>query len=135
MGKKSNWSSAEDHYLREQLSKNVPLNRIAEGLKRSEDAVYLYCYRHHIALKPRLKRPMMRMLLEIKFGNPDFFHPSKDFFRMTGINQKRWTELAWGYAQPTQDELRRAANTLNFTIDEKFKLMDARQLELFPSEP
>jgi hypothetical protein len=75
---------------------------------------------------------MMRRLLEIKFGNPDFFHPSKDFFRQTGINQKRWTELAWGYEQPTQDELKRAAVILNFTVEETFKLMEARQLELFP---
>lgn len=132
MAKKSNWSPSEDQFLREQLAKNVPLNSIAESLKKSEDAVYLYCYRHHIPLKPRLKNPMMRRLLEIKFGNPDFFHPSKDFFRQTGINQKRWTELAWGYEQPTQDELKRAAVILNFTVEETFKLMEARQIELFP---
>ena len=114
MSKKSNWSAAEDKFLREQLSKGLSLKSIAASMGRSEDAVYLYCYRHHITLKPVLKNPMMRRLLEIKFGNPDFFHPSKDFFRQTGINQKRWTELAWGYVQPTQDEL------------------NARQLELFP---
>ena len=132
MPKKSNWSTTEDQFLREQLAKNVPLNSIAVSLKKSEDAVYLYCYRHHIPLKPRKKNPMMRRLLEIKFGNPDFFHPSKDFFRQTGINQKRWTELAWGYEQPTQEELKRAAVILNFSVEETFKLMEARQLELFP---
>lgn len=132
MSKKSNWSAAEDKFLREQLSKGLSLKSIAASMGRSEDAVYLYCYRHHITLKPVLKNPMMRRLLEIKFGNPDFFHPSKDFFRQTGINQKRWTELAWGYVQPTQDELKRAATILNFTVEETFKLMDAQQLELFP---
>ena len=131
MAKKSNWSPSEDQFLREQLAENVPLNSIAESLNKSEDAVYLYCYRHHIPLKPRLKNPLMRRLLEIKFGNPDFFHPSKDFFRQTGINQKRWTELAWGYEQPTQ-ELKRAAVILNLTVEETFKLMEARQLELVP---
>ena len=131
MSKKSNWSAAEDKFLREQLSEGLSLKSIAATMGRSEDAVYLYCYRH-ITLKPVLKNPMMRRLLEIKFGNPDFFHPSKDFFRQTGINQKRWTELAWGYVQPTQDELKRAATILNFTVEETFKLMDARQLELFP---
>ena len=132
MSKKSNWSAAEDKFLREQLSEGLSLKSIAASMGRSEDAVYLYCYRHHITLKPVLKNPMMRRLLEIKFGNPDFFHPSKDFFRQTGINQKRWTELAWGYEQPTQDELKRAAVILNFTVEETFKLMEARQLELFP---
>ena len=132
MAKKSNWSPSEDQFLREQLAKNVPLNSIAESLKKSEDAVYLYCYRHHIALRPRLKNPMMRRLLEIKFGDPDFFKPNKGFFHQTGINQKRWAELSWGYVQPSQEELKRAAVALNFTVEETFKLMEARQLDLFP---
>ena len=109
----------------------MTLDDIALRLGRSVDAVYLYAYRHHIPVKPRLKNPMMRRLLEIKFGNPDFFHPSKDFFRQVGINQKRWTELAWGYVQPSQDELKRAAVILNFSVEETFKLMEARQLDLF----
>ena len=132
MAKKSNWTVLEDASLREQLAKNVPLATIAELLGKSEDAVYLYCYRHHIALRPRLKNPMMRRLLEIKFGDPDFFKPNKGFFHQTGINQKRWADLSWGYEQPTQDELKRAAVILNFTVEETFKLMEARQLELFP---
>ena len=132
MAKKSNWTVLEDASLREQLAKNVPLATIAESLGKSEDAVYLYCYRHHIALRPRLKNPMMRRLLEIKFGDPDFFKPNKGFFHQTGINQKRWAELSWGYVQPSQDELKRAAVALNFTVEETFKLMEARQLDLFP---
>ena len=132
MAKKSNWSVLEDASLREQLASNVPLATIAESLGKSEDAVYLYCYRHHIALRPRLKNPMMRRLLEIKFGDPDFFKPNKGFFHQTGINQKRWAELSWGYVQPSQEELKRAAVALNFTVEETFKLMEARQLDLFP---
>ena len=132
MAKKSNWTVLEDASLREQLASNVPLATIAESLGKSEDAVYLYCYRHHIALRPRLKNPMMRRLLEIKFGDPDFFKPNKGFFHQTGINQKRWAELSWGYVQPSQEELKRAAVALNFTVEETFKLMEDRQLDLFP---
>ena len=93
MAKKSNWTVLEDASLREQLASNVPLATIAESLGKSEDAVYLYCYRHHIALRPRLKNPMMRRLLEIKFGDPDFFKPNKGFFHQTGINQKRSNDI------------------------------------------
>lgn len=130
MAKKTNWRHDEDEFLRDNIG-SMTLDDIALRLGRSVDAVYLYCYRHHIPVKPRLKNPMMRRLLEIKFGNPDFFHPSKDFFRQVGINQKRWTELAWGYVQPSQDELKRAAVILNFSVEETFKLMEARQLDLF----
>lgn len=131
MAKKSNWSPVEDKLLRELLADGSPLSDIALALQRTEDAVYLYCYRHHIPLRPRLKNPMMRRLLQIKFGDPDFFHPNKAFFSSSGINQKRWSDLAWGYTQPTQDELMRVAKILNFSIDEAFQLMESRQLNLF----
>lgn len=131
MGKKMNWSPSEDKLLRDELEKKTILKDIATLLDKTEEAVYLYCYRHNIPLRKRLDKPMMRKLLEIKFGTPEFFHPNKEFFYRTGINQKRWAELAWGYIQPTQIELMRVAKELNFTVEETFKLMDTRQLDLF----
>ena len=128
MVKKANWSPAEDATLRSELEKKTPLKDIADMLCKTEDAVYLYCYRHDIPLRPRLNNPMMRNLLEIKFGRPELFHPDRDFLIRVGINQKRWSELAWGYVQ---DEMMRVATELNFTVEETFKLMDSRQLDLF----
>lgn len=131
MGKKANWTPQEDNFLRSNLKEGASLKDIASSLNKTEDAVYLYCYRHNIPLRPRLQRPLMRKLLGIKFGIPEYFHPGKDFFARVGINQKRWSELAWGYVQPTQDELLRVAKELNFTVEEAFELMEARQLDLF----
>lgn len=131
MGKKANWSPAEDRILRDELERNTLLKDIASLLDKTEEAVYLYCYRHNIPLRIRLKNPMMRNLLEIKFGTPEFFRPSKEFFLRVGINQKRWAELSWGYIQPTQDEMLRVAKEFNFTVEETFKLMSTRQLDLF----
>ena len=79
MVKKANWSPAEDATLRSELEKKTPLKDIADMLCKTEDAVYLYCYRHDIPLRPRLNNPMMRNLLEIKFGRPELFHPDRDF--------------------------------------------------------
>lgn len=131
MGKKANWSPAEDRILRDELERNTLPKDIASLLDKTEEAVYLYCYRHNIPLRIRLKNPMMRNLLEIKFGTPEFFRPSKEFFLRVGINQKRWAELSWGYIQPTQDEMMRVAKEFNFTVEETFKLMSTRQLDLF----
>lgn len=131
MGKKANWSPAEDRILRDELERNTLLKDIASLLDKTEEAVYLYCYRHNIPLRIRLKNPMMRNLLGIKFGTPEFFRPSKEFFLRVGINQKRWAELSWGYIQPTQDEMLRVAKEFNFTVEETFKLMSTRQLDLF----
>ena len=129
--KKSNWTILEDTILREELEKKTALKQIAARLNRTEEAIYLYCYRHHIHLKEQLKNPLMRRLLIIKFGSPELFKPNREFLLRVGIGQKRWTSLAWGYAQPTQNEMLKVAKELKFTVEETFELMEARQLNLF----
>lgn len=130
MAKKSNWTEEEDALLRHYVGEKT-LKEIAEMLQKPENAVYLYCYRHNIPLRKRLQKPMMRNLLAIKFGQPEYFSPDKAFFARVRIGQKRWASLSWGYIQPTQDELMRVAKELNFSVEETFQLMDSRQLNLF----
>ena len=129
--KKSNWTQREDTILRDELEKKTPLKTIATMLNRSEEAIYLYCFRHHIHLKEQLKNPLMRKMLIIKFGSPELFKPNREFLLRVGIGQKRWTALAWGYTQPTQDEMMKVAKELKFTVEETFELMEARQLNMF----
>lgn len=66
---------------------------MARVLNRTEMAVYLYAYRHRIALRQTVKNPLMRNLVEIKFGNVEYFHPTKEFYKKTGISQRRWVSL------------------------------------------
>lgn len=131
MAKKGNWSISDEQTLRDRLKSGYSLAEIADILGKTEEAVYLYCYRHNIPTSKQLENPIMVKLLAIKFGDPKYFHPTKEFYRSVGISQKRWAHLAWGYAQPTQDELRRVAKSFNFSLDEAFALMEARQLNLF----
>lgn len=131
MAKKSNWTTSEDQILRDGIKNGESLAVIADALGKTEEAVYLYCYRHNIPVRKQLDNPIMVKLLTIKFGNPKFFHPTREFYQSVAITQKRWAVLAWGYAQPTQDELRRVAKVFNFSADEAFDLMENRQLNLF----
>ena len=131
MAKKSNWTTSEDQILRDGLKNGESLAVIADALGKTEEAVYLYCYRHNIPVRKQLNNPIMVKLLTIKFGNPKFFHPTREFYQSVSITQKRWAALSWGYAQPTQDELRRVAKVFNFSADEAFDLMESRQLNLF----
>lgn len=127
-----NWTAEEDRILKREISNHRPIASIARLLGKSETAVYLYAYRHRIALKPTIKNPMMRNLIELKFGSVEYFSPTREFFQKVNISQKRWSELVFGYAQATTDEVLRAAKTLNFSLDEAFKLMDCRPQSLFP---
>lgn len=131
MKKDGNWTVEEDKLLREELKKGTPLRVLSIRLRKSQKAVYLYCYRHYIPMRTQVKNPLMQRLLQIKFGDIELFHPNRTFFEKTGINQRRWGDLAFGYCQPSQEELLRVARALNFDVDESFKLFQERQLNLF----
>lgn len=134
MAKQSNrnWTTDEDRILRREIANHRPIASIARLLGKTETAVYLYAYRHRIALKPTIKNPVMRKLIEIKFGSVEYFSPTRDFFKKVYISQKRWAELVFGYAPATTDEISRVAKTLNYSLDEAFKLLDCRPQSLFP---
>lgn len=125
-----NWSEKDHEWLLKNIGKKS-IEDIAEKLGRTSRAVRLYCYRHHIPIRQVVKRPMMQQLLNVKFGDWRYFRPTRDFYRRVGITQMRWNDLAWGYAQASEKELRNTANALNFSEEDAFKLMEARQGFLF----
>lgn len=129
--KTKNWTPDEDRILRQEIARHTPIESIARMLNKTEMALYLYTYRHRIPLRKALKNPMMRKMIEIKFGSVEFFTPTREFYKKANLSQKRWSELVFGYAQPTQDELKRVAKVINFSVDEAFRLMEARQMQLF----
>ena len=125
-----NWTKEEVDYLKEHLRLMTP-EQVAKALGKSEMAVRLFCYRHQISLREPLKRPMIVELLRVKFGNPEYFKPTREFYEKVEISQKRFSLLRMGYAQPTERELERVCRELNMQHEEYVRLMAARQLSLF----
>lgn len=124
------WSKEDKEFLQLNLGKITPA-AIGEKLGKTEQAVRLYCYRHRIPLGKTLERPMLVELLRIKFGDPEYFQPTRSFFEKVKISQKRFSQLRQGYAQPTEQELQRLSQEWNMTMNEAIKLMSSRQLNLF----
>lgn len=124
------WSKEDKEFLQLNLGKMTPA-AIGEKLGKTEQAVRLYCYRHRIPLGKTLERPMLVELLRIKFGDPEYFQPTRSFFEKVKISQKRFSQLRQGYAQPTEQELQRLSQEWNMTMNEAIKLMSSRQLNLF----
>lgn len=129
--KQKNWTQFEDQILREEVARHASIEHIAHRLCKSVNAVYLYAYRHRIALRKMVVNPLMRKMIEIKFGSVEYFTPNRDFYNKVQISQKRWSELVFGYTQPTERELRAVAEVINFSREETFQLMQSRQLCLF----
>lgn len=124
------WSEEDKKTLKENLGKITPA-AIAELIGKSEQAVRLYCYRHRIPLARTLEHPMLVELLRVKFGDPEYFQPTRTFFEKVGISQKRFSKLRQGYAQPTEAELQRLSAEWNLTTPEAIKFFSSRQLNLF----
>lgn len=125
------WSPYEDHIVRANAGK-MSFATIAELLPgRSALAVQLYMHRNGIPVRPVLKRPIVRLMIQTKFGDENLFHPNRNFYQRLGIGMKRFQNLAKGYVQPTQDEIIKISRALNMQPDEMLKLQDATQLNLF----
>ena len=67
-------------------------------------------------------------MLEYRFCHLEDSHPSKFFFRETGINQVRYWDLFFGRKPIKPEEYKAVAEYFNITISEAF---DSLQLNLF----
>jgi len=125
-----NWTPEEVDFLKEHVTSMTP-EQIGLELGKSEMAVRLFCYRHRISFREPLKRPMLIELLRIKFGNPEYFKPTREFYQKVAISQKRFSKLRLGQAQPTEKELASVCREFNMSHEEYSRLLEARQLDLF----
>ena len=131
MGRGKGWSKEEDNLVRK-CAGMMSFESIAERLEgRSALSVQLYMHRNGIPTRRVLARPIVKLMIQIKFGDENWFAPNKSFYQKVGIGQQRFQNLSKGYDQPTQDELIRISRVLNMQLDEMLKMQEATQLDLF----
>lgn len=130
MARERSWTEEEDEFVRENAGM-MSFENIGLLIGRSALAVQLYMHRKGIATRPVLKRPIVRLMIQVKFGDESLFTPNRAFYQRVGIGMKRFQKLSKGYCQPTQEEIIKISRALNMQSDEMLKLQDATQLNLF----
>lgn len=130
MARERSWTEDEDEFVRENAGM-MSFENIGVALGRSALAVQLYMHRKGIPTRPVLKRPIVRLMIQAKFGDESLFTPNRAFYQRVGIGMKRFQNLSKGYCQPTQEEIIKISRALNMQPDEMLKLQDAIQLYLF----
>ena len=130
MARERSWTEEEDEYVRKNAGM-MSFENIGLSIGRSALAVQLYMHRKGIATRPVLKRPIVRLMIQTKFGDENLFTPNRAFYQRVGIGMKRFQNLSKGYCQPTQEEIIKISRALNMQPDEMLKLQDATQLNLF----
>lgn len=121
------WTPEQEAFLKKSIGK-LTIEQIGMHLGKSALAVKLYMHRHRMSVGPKVKRNILQELLRMKFGDPRYFQPTREFYRDIGITQRRWWDLFHGRKQITRDEYLRVAKNFNLTIEEAF---ESRQLKLF----
>lgn len=121
------WKQNEIDFLTDNIGK-LTLAELAAALGKTELAVKLYMHRHRMNIGPVVKRNLLQELLRMKFGNPKFFQPTREFYAEIGITQRRFWDLFHGRKQITDAEYLQFAKYFNVSLKEAF---EARQLNLF----
>lgn len=124
------WKPDEIDFLKKNLNK-LTFAQIAKALGKSELAVHLYVHRNRIPVREQQGRNLVVEILTIKFVNPEYFMPTKSFYRAVKIGQKRWWDLYYGKAKLTDDEYIRLARHFQISLEDAF---NARQLKLFDNK-
>ena len=130
-GNNKRWTVEDDAYVRQHLGK-MSLEDMAAYLDRSPMSVRLYILRHRMMSGHVVKRNLLVKLLKIKFRHPENFNPTRDFYKETGIGQRRYWDLFFGRKKISGKEYQALTEYFGVTIDED---LDARQLELFEEDP
>lgn len=126
-----NWTREEEQALIRMVKDKVPMEKLSKYLNKSENACYLKAYRLRIPLRDLCPRPTMRKILEAKFGDVSILQMNRKFYEQTGISQKRWPKLQFGYEEPTQDEIVAVAKYFNMTNEEWTRFLNVIQLTMF----
>lgn len=122
------WIECEEKFLIENIDV-LPLSEIAKRLKRSMTAVRLKI--HRMRLTPRavvMENPLFG-LIKAKFnGHPEYFTPTMDFYRRTGICRNLFWKMYRGEVRASVDICKKVATELGVTGVE---FIEALQQTLF----
>jgi len=112
------------------LEKNVgrmTQEEMARELKVDLTELKLFLHRYRIFPETE-DRNLAQEIIALKFIYPEYFTPTRTFFNVTGIGQRRWWQLYRGDKKMTESEYKAITEHLEISLQEAFEI---RQLILF----
>lgn len=124
------WTTAEKKFVTENVGK-LSLQEMSDRINRSPVAVKMFILRNRIDIGNKVNRNILQEILKIKFVHPEYFHPTRSFYKEVNISQTRFWDLYYGRVSITQKEYIAITTHLGVTLQEAF---EARQLNLFEGD-
>lgn len=129
--KKRKWTADEKKILYDNIGKRSA-EEIAEMVGRTPNAVKIYALRKRLSWRPGVRKNLIIEVLRLKFGKPEYFAPTREFYEAVGMTQMRFWALYRGECAPTEKEYNSLKKELGVSSEEIF---ENRQLKLFDNDP
>lgn len=120
-----NWSIHEQ-YVRDNIDKKTP-QEIADELGVRLYDLGLYIHRERIFPVKTTPKNIAYEVIKLKFVHPEYFRPTRKFYRAVGMTQRQWWASYRGERKITEEEYKKLVEHLGVTLPEAFEL---RQISL-----
>lgn len=130
MNTQKTWTPQDKQFLEDNIEK-MTLPDLAKHFNRSQLAVKCFIIRERLPYRNQVKVNLLIELLELRFGNPRYFKPNREFYRSVQMSQIRFWKLYRGEVNPTEKEYNTLKDHFNITVE---NIEYNRQLELFNPE-
>lgn len=121
------WTAKEEQFVIDHAGTLSP-EEIAKELHKTATAVKLFMHRKRIFPTGKVVRNLVLELLTVKFTNPEYFTPTRNFYDAVKMSQKRWWETYYGRSPLTSEEYERLSKHFGIELD---GITGSGQLSLF----
>ena len=78
------WTNAEKRFVRDNAGK-LTVEEMACRIGRTSSAVKMFLIRNRISVGTQIKRNILQEILKIKFVHPEYFKPTRAFYKAVGM--------------------------------------------------
>ncbi len=125
----TDWRKHE-RFVRNWIGK-LPLPEIARRLEVTEYDLKLYIHRERIFPIKTDHRNLAYEIVKLKFVHPEYFRPTKKFYKATGMTQRQWWSAYRGETKLTEEQYTRVSTHLGVTLEEA---IESRQLTFLQTD-
>lgn len=119
-----NWNEHRE-LVKQRLKEKKSIPEIASEIGATEYDLKQFIHRNRLFGVNTDSRNLAFKIVKVKFRNPEYFRPTREFFKIVGITQKRWWNLYRGDEEMSELEFQRVSLHLGLTLEDVF---EARQL-------
>ncbi len=115
---------------RQYVSENIGVKSTAEIAAKigvTEFSLMQFIHRERIFHISQTPRNLAYEIVKLKFVHPEYFRPTRQFFRAVKMSQREWWRAYRGEVRLTKEQYKRLVEHLNVTLTEALEL---RQIEL-----